>query len=245
MILNADAFDSYRETFLRRMPDFVDFSQESGTYWVEEREYKVELSSVAREYLGESAFAGEGKAMVERVYSGIKRILTGRLKSIGRPQNLLGWRYVDALLAMPASRAETFARALGELLHGSTPLLQRVDSFTMATWPIFSTGTKSKPYALARIVPSLFLTLMEPNANIAVRTDMFRAAGEDLIGRSLLLREPFSGREYSTVLEFSRLVYRNLERLGWVPNDMLDVHSFLWIATRESYNDELFNPERS
>jgi hypothetical protein len=241
MILDSEAFDTYRETFLSRMRDFVDFSQQAGIYWTEEREYKVELVSVARVALGHEVFSGAGKEVVERVQAGLKRVLTGRLKSIRRPQNLLGWRYVEVVTSLTPSRAEKFTRALEELLYGTDPTPRRIDSFTESTWPIFSGGEKGNPYALARIVPSLFLMLVDPESNVAVRTDMFRTAGDDLIGRQLLIREPFSGKEYEAILQFSRLVYSNLERLGWIPNDMLDVHSFLWIATRESYNDELFN----
>jgi hypothetical protein len=243
MTLDSGAFDRYRETFLERMGDFVDFSLESGTYWTEEREYKVELVSVAREALSPEVFSESGKGLVGRVQTGLKRVLTGRLKSIGRPQNLLGWRYIDVLMTLPPSPAQKFANALGELLYSTDPIPRRIDAFTKLTWPIFSGGEKGNPYALARIVPSLFLMLSDPKGNIAVRTDLFRAAGDDLIGRRLLVREPFSGKEYEAVREFSSLVFSNLERLGWIPNDMLDVHSFLWIATRATYNEELFNAE--
>ena len=243
MTLDSDAFDRYREAFLSRMGDFVDFSLESGTYWTEEREYKVDLVSVAREALGPEVFSARGKGSLERVQAGLKRILTARLKSIGRPQNLLGWRYIDVLMTLPPSAAEKFANALGDVLYGTDPIPRRIDAFTKSTWPIFSGGEKGNPYALSRIVPSLFLMLTDPKANVAVRTDMFRAAGDDLTGRRLLIREPFSGKEYEAVREFSRLVFSNLERLGWIPNDMLDVHSFLWIATRTTYNEELFNAE--
>ena len=241
IILDPIAFDRYREIFLSRMGDFVDFSQESGTYWTEEREYKVELVSVTREALSHGVFSETGEGFVERVQAGLKRVLTGRLKSIGRPQNLLGWRYVDVVTSLSRPEAERFANALGELLYGTEPIPRRVDAFTKSSWPIFSGGAKGNPYALARIIPSLFLMLTDPKANVAVRTDMFRAAGDTLIGRRLLVQEPFSGKEYETVRQFSSLVFSNLERLGWIPNDMLDVHSFLWIATRESYNDELFS----
>ena len=240
IVLRSDAFDRYREVFLSRMGDFVDFSLESGTYWTEEREYKVELASVVREALAPGVFSEGGKGLAARVQAGLKRVLTGRLKSIGRPQNLLGWRYIDVLMTLAPSPAEKFANALGNVLYGPDPIPRRIDAFTKSTWPIISGGEKGNPYALARIVPSLFLMLTDPKANVAVRTDMFRAAGDDLIGRRLLIREPFSGKEYDSVLQFSHLVYSNLERLGWIPNDMLDVHSFLWIATRGSYNEELF-----
>jgi hypothetical protein len=243
MTLDADEFDKYRETFLGRMGDFVDFSLESGTYWTEERDYKVELVSVVREALGPGLFSERGKGLVGRVQAGLKRVLTGRLKSIGRPQNLLGWRYIDVVMTLPPSTAERFANALGDVLYGPDPIPRRIDAFTKSTWPIFSGGEKGNPYALARIVPSLFLMLTDPKVNVAVRTDMFLAAGDDLIGRRLLIREPFSGKEYEAVREFSNLVFSNLERLGWIPNDMLDVHSFLWIATRATYNEELFNAE--
>lgn len=131
-----------------------------------------------------------------------------------------------------------YATALGELLYGTGLNPARAERFTQAMWPVFKRQAAGNPFAQARIWPSLFLMLVYPDQDIAVRTDVFDAAARALLGQKILRFAPFSAGEYADVLALATGVRRELERWGWRPRDFMDVHSFLWVVTRPSYNED-------
>jgi hypothetical protein len=92
MQLDASSLDGYRERFLRRMPDFADFTLRTGRYWDEEREYKEEISAMCMELLPSTLFESRKESLGEDVFQAVRKILTGKLKTINRPQNIVGWR---------------------------------------------------------------------------------------------------------------------------------------------------------
>lgn len=221
--------------FLRRIPDFGDFTEREGVYWREERAYKDELVALAGATLTRELLADDSDAGAARVVAAARHVLTARLPSIGQPQNLVNWRYTEFLGRMDAAERRSFARALRDLLFGDGDSPARAAAFTQAMWRVFLREATSKPYAQARIVPTFFLMLADPERDVAVRTDMFAKATRRLLGRSLLRDAPFGAEEYRDVLAFTLAVRRALEGRAWCPRDMIDVHSFLWIVTTETY----------
>jgi hypothetical protein len=158
--------------------------------------------------------------------------LRTNLKSTGQPQNLVGWRYYDFLKQLTASERERFSGAFVSLLFDGGPSFERVERFSADMWRPMQRIIGGNPYAQMRMFPTFFLMMMNPRGDFAMRTDLLVRVGKIIYGKSLLKNERLSGSEYSDVLTMANVVATQLERWGWPPNDMLDVHSFLWIATR-------------
>jgi hypothetical protein len=241
--LNPTALEAMQATFLERMPDFSDFTERSGAYWRHERAYKEELAGVCRSTLLRDLFAAAGSELgSQNVVRAVQRVLTVRLRSVNERQNLMGWRYAEFLQRMAAEERATFATGFGELLYGSPAVSDRVERFTSVMWPVWRRIAGGNPYALSRIFPTFFLMLLDADANIAVRTDMLDTAAEHLLGQRVLRNAPFGASEYRDVLRLATAVRRQLEAWGWCPRDMIDVHSFLWVATRDSYGGDVDAP---
>lgn len=239
MALNHVELERMRLLFLERMPDFGEFTDSDGNYWVQERAYKQELAEIAAESFPRSLFSETGTAVGARaVVAATDHVLQCRLQTISRKQNLLGWRYSDFLRHLELKDARIYATAMGTLLYGDGPSALRAEVFAKAIWPLLRGTSRGNPFAQARLFPTLFLMLLSPQTDIAVRTDMFEIAARDLLGLRVLKDEMFSAAEYQDILWFSTAVRDALELWGWRPHDMMDVHSFLWITTRESYQEE-------
>ena len=236
--INLEELDRLRSIFLQRMPDFGDFTDRVGEYWNKEREYKENLRELVAEQLPSSLFSGPTSPQtVDAVLQATLRTLTRHVKGGGESlaQNLVNWRYFDFLRALNDDEKEQFASALGLLLYGDGAEPERVGRFTDRVWPLYRPGAGNNPYALSRIFPTFFLMLLRPCSNIAVRSDMFQLASKQLLGRSILSPEPFGAAAYRDVLTFSEALFRQLQAWAWRPRDMIDVHSFLWIATSKNY----------
>jgi tetratricopeptide (TPR) repeat protein len=235
--VNTTELDAYRERFLSAMPDFADFSLKFGRYWDEERAYKEEISMLTRELLPPAIFEADDKTRAEAVSDAVNRVLTNKLQTIDRPQNLVGWRHIDAFHRYGESEKMIFAAELAALLYGDGDVAERIDAFNTTMWPLLKKGERSNPFARSRLIPTFFLMMIDPAHNISVRTDLFKAVSGDLLGQSLLRNDVFTGAEYRAVLDLSTTVRDHLERWGWCPLDMIDVHSFLWTAAWE-YEEE-------
>jgi len=239
--INDAEFDAMCAVFLRYYDDeFGHFTDQFGPYWLNERAYKDELAIRARKSLPSAMFDKAPKAdNASAVITAVQRVLTKPLTHTGKPQNLVGWRYSLFLRELKTAEKAVFVRALGELLYSDEEEAgNRANRFTDALWPVYRrTAGRSNPYALARIFPTFFLMLFEPLANIAVRTDMFDAAARRLLGRRILRNERFSASEYREVLDFALKIRDRFEVKAWRPRDLIDVHSFLWVAREDSEGD--------
>jgi hypothetical protein len=233
--LNRQAFHDLKNGFLTRVDDFSTFAEQGGRQWVQERAYKDELFQLIRLELPEELFQ-PGVASAAEIVSRADRVLRKPLRWADRkPQNLVGWRYLALFAASDSSEKETLATALGTLLYGPGTNSTRVGQFSRLTWDVFKRTIGGHPYAATRIVPTLFLTALNPAANIPVRTDMFERSARLLLGRRIFEDQPFSTGEYESVLRFAISIEAALAHAGWLPADMIDVHSFLWVSTATSY----------
>jgi hypothetical protein len=232
--LNPAALEAMKERFLARVGDFGDFQDQGSRYWADERAYKEEVAARCREALTPTLFATAGTPEgAQAVVATTHRLLTARLKTTGAPQNLLSWRYFDFLRKMQDAERAAFAPAFGDLFFGQGVSAERVGRFVRVMWPSWQRTQGGNPYALSRNFPTLFLMMLDPAHDVAVRSDMFGAAARELLGDWLLRYAPFDAVQYQAVLDFTRAVRRELEAWTWRPRDMIDVHSFLWVATRD------------
>jgi hypothetical protein len=239
--LDPAGLERMQETFLTRIRDFGDFADEASAYWMEERAYKDEMVHLFHQIFAPELFpAGHDEASATRVIQAVTKMLTTKLRALGGPQNVIGWRYQAFLRAMEPEERLLFARSLGDVLYGPGESPERVGRFTEAMWPVFKRTLGGNPYAVTRLVPTFFLMLQNPTRDVAVRTDLFERAGRALLSDWLLRYRPFGEQDYRDVLDFTHAVRRELLSWGWMPRDLIDVHSFLFVATR---TDEEFRSD--
>jgi hypothetical protein len=166
----------------------------------------------------------------EDVFQAVRKILTGKLKTINRPQNIVGWRDAASFRTYGPAEKQVLAESLGALLYGKEQPAAKIDHFNSKMWPVFKGNDRANPFARSRTIPTFFLMMTDPAQHICVRTDLFDDVSEDFLGRSVLDNQVFSGEEYVEILQLASSVRTHLERWGWCPMDMIDVHSFLWTA---------------
>ena len=227
-----------KDLFLERTPGFSTFRDKPSAYWANERAYKEEFASLCRNSLTPDLFRGPtSPAAAEEVVSVTRRLLEQRLTSIQGAQNIIGWRYRYFLRTMTADERQVFARAFGDLLFGEGEDLARVETFTRSMWPVWLRTEGKKLYALTRVFPTTFLTAFKPKEHLPLRSDMLDTATREILGKKLIENRPLDAEQYGNVLEFSRGVFNVLQLWGWLPQDLLDVHSFLWVVTSSGYEE--------
>jgi hypothetical protein len=233
--LDNAGLEHVRESFLAQVSEFGDFGDAPSAYHTLERAWRDEASALARKHLPPALFAdvSDEARQGERIVAAVLRVLTAPLRTTGLPQDVLGWRYTDFLRRMDAGERTLFAREMGPLLYGPGEAPERVEAFVSAMWPVWRRTQGERPYALTRIFPTALLMLLHPRTGMAARTDLLaRAAPILLPGATLLRYHPFGAGDYRRVLEFAGAVRAALQRWGWSPRDMMDVHAFLSIGTR-------------
>ena len=235
-VASQTALNALRDTFLERMPDFDDFTSRTGTYWREERAYKLEFAAHCTELLTPDLFGSSVAESAEDVVSRIRRCLSVTLRWAGkRPQNLVPWRYTDVLRHLAPDEQATFALAFGELLHGAGDSWERLEAFTTATQPVIERIDRPNRVAISRTLPTTFLMAVAPKTDIAVRTDLFAKAAKIITGNAIFDNAPLDATGYRRILRFADQVRDALQSWTWLPHDMIDVHSFLWVATADDY----------
>jgi hypothetical protein len=234
--LDPAGLEQMRENFLATLTDFGDFDDVPSQYHRAERAYKDEAARLVHAHLPPALFAGGVEGDPEhstKVVAATLRVLTTRLQASGTPQNIIGWRYIDLLRKMNDAERAIFAGAMRDLLHRPGESPDRVEAFVARMWPVWTRAWGGgNPFAVSRIFPTCFLMLADPRRDLAVRTDMLTRAGRLQLPDYLLRYRPFNAEDYRRVLAFAAAVRAALQRWGWSPRDMIDIHSFLWVGTR-------------
>lgn len=229
--LDAAELEAMKVTFLREMPSFETFEVPGETYLREERTYKDDLCRLFAELIApilERPMSGDDEATSLTKAWG--EVLTGKVGPAQKPQNLISWQGVARVRQLAGDEATAFGSALYALLVGVEPPKARLAAFTDKAGAILKAAGATGASGIARLMGSCALMLQNPQEFIAIRTDLFEKA----ILR--LKRQPFPtysdepGR-ISASLELAREVESHLrDRWAWVPKDMIDIQSFLWIA---------------
>lgn len=228
--LDKEALEKLKAAFLRRYPGFEDFENPSSGFHEEERDYKDELTEeFGRRFSQAPEFDELDSRLVARIVEDVQELLKRSLSTIGRPQNLLNWRYFDFLKHLTPEEKAVFSRAFLDLLFGKDSAAERLGRFNREIWPLLERTDSATP-ALTRSFPTLFLMLQNPEEDIFVRTDLFDRIGRKLTGDKLFAAKPLDPGEYRTALGMARAVTGALDDWGWKPRDMIDVQSFLWSA---------------
>lgn len=223
-------YGELRERFLAQFPQFVSFATEPG-YIEHERGYKDELVELFHSTVSPLLEAEDWQAAGAAAVA----LLKVPLKSnSGNPQNIVGWRYVDALRHLDAAGREAFAQALAALLDDSAPFEPRVDAFVHRLSSF--AGQAFKPGAQRSIV-SFYLTLSNPRRHLFLKTDEMRRALRKLDPTFGWNSSRLTGADAREAEALARRIFERLQLEGWEPKDLLDVQGFLWVATAYGKSD--------
>lgn len=237
--LDEEALETMRSRFLGHLGDFTSFAEPGTVYLQEERVYKDDLASIFRAEV-QPLFASwpETVEEAEEAVAALNELLTRRKLVPGQGvQNLIGWRTTEHLRKLRGEEALRAARLFAELLHGAGETPDRVEAFSSGYLPILERHMKSGLQGVTRSLPTLVLMLADPEREIFVRTTLFDASAQRLLGHRLLSPDPLNAGDYTACLAFARRIRQVLVDWGWEPRDMIDVQGFLWVAD-SARNDE-------
>ncbi len=227
--LNLEALEELKAVFKREMPDFQNFAEPGATYLEHERLYKDELAALFRSEVL-PLVAGElddaGAAALTTAYHGI---LTRKLQATGRPQNMIGWQAVDRLKPVDNSRSARLGQALNSLLGEAGVAVDRLDAFIVDAGEAFREAGATGAQGIARFLGSCALMLQDPNAFVAIRSDLYERGLRRLKDQKFPTYSDEPGR-VRTALMLTEAVHDALAEAGWQPRDLIDIQSFLWVS---------------
>ncbi|MFT7158013.1 MAG: hypothetical protein ACI8Q1_003039, partial [Parvicella sp.] len=237
MNINLSKLKEYQNEFLKHFPGCDAF--QTNTYISQERSYKVELKSMfdknCRDGLEDlPKDPGEIAALAKSLIN----LFTAKLDGMdNKPQNLVGWRYIDFMRALSNEQSTEFVRAVAELLYGTLPLEVRIKAFQTNLSDLVSRVNNKPGAAQLRTITSFLLALSDVHKYGFIKTQEFKRSMEDLTGRHVIGQE----NELLEMFEFYSQVKQALEGLGWKARDLIDVQSFLYVCQAYS-TDELTKP---
>lgn len=204
--VNRAELEVCRAEFLARYPDFIDFDQDAGCYWNDERSYK-------QDRLRAVCDAGEDidAVVVEAVRSG----------------KFISWQAISGV--SPTAWAE-MTSAVNSLIRGTEDLAEAMALCATTVDPILtreSGGTVL--FAAGRTLVSAAAALVHPHDAMMMQSECLRVMGKRLIGRGFFADRPLAADEVRDVTAFARKIFAIMQDdWNWRPRDLWDVQSFLW-----------------
>jgi 5-methylcytosine-specific restriction enzyme B len=226
---SPDGLERLKNLFRKRYRKFSRFSTDEE-FHKGERAYKDELR---QQFMTMVAGwrplweRGVDEAGAAQVIDDTQKLLSAKLQSINSPQNLLGWRYFEFLRKLDDGGRIQFAGALLDLVFGPEESAIRAERFVDACWPTLEQAGAAGP-AWSRSFPTLFLTLLDPQHDIFIRTSTFDRASKTLRGQPLFENRTLDAAEYRKAQVFAAELTNALEGWGWEPRDLIDVQSFVF-----------------
>lgn len=226
-----EGLEKLKVDFLRQFPGFTTFA-DSREFSEHERKYKDELVERFQKKfyqpLGQLEPANAEQQI--NLFEGLKSCLNGTLKTLGGPQNLMGWRYVDAVVQLNDSDRNKLVVDCSKLLSPEPPSPDRVEQFSEQLAQLLEPyKTRSSP-GLERSFISFLLMLAYPDDCIYLRTRLYNRAYNRIHGSNLFTQRHMGAQDYGRAIEFGELLRTAAKSWGWEPRDLIDVQSFLWAA---------------
>lgn len=215
-----------RERFLAHFLGFESFATDSR-YQKAERQYKDEMvelfNQTVRPAIESDDWASAGEAAIA--------LLSRPLKSDGnRPQNIVGWRYVDLVRHLDAEKRTALGRALADLFDDSKAVSLRVDQFVIQLSEVVGEARPIPP-AAQRSITGFYLALWDPHHHIFLKTQEMQRALRQVDPTFQWTSSQLTGADVERVDALVGELYSRLLLEDWDPEDCLDVQSFLWVAT--------------
>lgn len=214
-----------RSQFVRMYPNFKSFTT-NNDYISDERAYKDELlylfDKEVQPLLSQANWTAAGNAAIELLWKPLQH-------AGNKPQNIVGWRYVDLLRQLDSDKRSAFAQHLNDLFDEQKPIDVRVDLFVEQLQELSKEGKKVIPAAL-RSITGFYLALSKPDRHIFMKTDEMQRALRKLQPSFQWKSGNLKGTEVKEVEALANKVFDQLVAENWSPKDLLDVQGFLWAA---------------
>jgi hypothetical protein len=126
-----------------------------------------------------------------------------------------------------------FAHGLFELIHGRGDFARRLDDVTAVL-----DGVPQRPTRLAKWpVVTLLPFVPQPRRHLTLKPNLMKRTSAHL-GFPLEYRSRPNATTYAALMSGVAWLWRQLE--AWRPRDLLDIQGFLWLTSREEYEQWLW-----
>lgn len=143
--------------------------------------------------------------------------------------NLIDWRASGMVDEVRASHPGLLETALGRMARSQDEPASAVIACVDAFWPAFIEGQSSKPYAESRMVPTMVMGLVRPDAVLGIRSTPTDNAHKMLLGKPAFAWNRLTRPELDSVLAMAGEIFRVMrDDWGWAPRDLWDVQGFIW-----------------
>lgn len=224
-----------KDAFLSHYPDFIDFENSGTKYFQDEYRYKKILSDCFHQAFDEWVAEDVNSMEPDEFRTRLGDLLRRPLPDVDIIQNFAGWRDIGLLFDLLDD--DNAVRSFMNILH---PLLVCAEDGkdisgsldNLISWLIDGGAAQS----LTKIFPSLFLFSWNPQNHFFIKPRVFdnflRLVGEKTLGSGKVM----SALDYLRVLDVMNQLADELTELK--PRDMIDLHSFFWVATYK-YEEEI------
>lgn len=218
-------------TFMKRMPGFTTFHEQSGEYWRIEREYKDRIGAAVGEIVHSPMSDTEaGQAILRKLTLGER----------GLP---LGWQTLDTLAKTEAPQRDAIFAALGKLARADGDAGAALEQAAQVLEAARDEGVKHLHAGSVLSTVISILGTMHPLLAAWFKITRMREAGTRLFGRKLFPSSTFQRAEFAEYQQIMLALFFLLgNEQGWEPDDLIDVQGFLWVALasdEEWYGDRM------
>jgi MoxR-like ATPase len=224
--------EEFRAKFLTNFPEFESFPESGDSFYVAERRYKDELRAafdeLVRPLLSKGRPTNDNDAAdLTHAYHAV---LTKKLPSDNKPQNLIQWQVFDWLKDNNRERSVALGYAFYDLLAGSGWSTDRLIVFIETAGTALKRSGATGANGKARLLGSCALMLLDPADFVAIRTDVFSKALEGLAGTKFPSPSD-EARRVRLSVDVARQLFKTMQdEWHWAPRDLIDVQSFLWVC---------------
>lgn len=216
------ALEEMRAEFLRRAPDFVDFSQQEGTYYEGERAYKDAIRERVMQVAASS---------VEDVEAG-KQIARALIPANGP---LLQWQGLQAIESSSEDNRAAFHRAVGRCVRDTgdagKALMALIDALQELGNSADLELTKGAVLNIALTVSAFAHSDFSAPFKITKARQVAGRLGEIPMGYGSVTREEIEA--WLNLLQRIFVVMR--DAWDWRPRDLFDVQGFIWMVLDEDW----------
>ncbi len=236
------AYTLLKADFLKRMPNFLNFSNPPKKYLEEERNYKSELCEIFKEELLPRLNSSVDEQSLLELGSDLGKLFIRKLKSDNAPQNLVGWRYTVFTTKWNDKEKIEFANAVKSLINESLDIQDRISNF-IGILKLFSKNYPEFKYtpAVGRSIISFFLFISNPDKHIFIKTSEINTFLKKFRLKNMPNKD-LDAETYNQVLDLATQIKNYLEKDDLSPKDFIDVQSFIWVATQKNQTNK---PESS
>lgn len=207
-----------RERYLALFPDFIDFSQDEGRYWEEERRYKDIILDKVREIIASDVNDDHAGRAIYRAL-------------IPNKGPMLGWQTDDAFHRVHPEMGPAFYSAIGNLARSQAPLIDAVSRTVSQFASLRKEGAQGLAIGQQLAIALTVVAFARPDEIGPFKPTKARMLSERLAGRRLFTGNMVDPDDLKLWFALNDRIFAAMrDEWGWQPRDMLDVQGFTWVA---------------